>query len=287
VQLFIIVPNLLGNGLSSSPSNTPAPFDGPSFPQVTLYDNVACQHRLVTEHLNIDHLRLVVGFSMGAQQPFQWGALYPDMVDAIAPICGSAKTSAHNANLLHGARAALTTAGDFDDGRYATPPVRALQAFCRVYASLVSCSDFYRNAEYSKLGLASPEDTIRFFEGFFRHRDANDLLATLWTWQQADISANTTYNGDLSSALQAITARAIVMPSTTDFLFQVGDSEVEVGHMPNAELRPIPSNWGHVAGFGANPPDNEWVDAAIDELLRGRPDGQRPASAPQVATKVG
>lgn len=286
-KLFIIVPNLLGNGLSSSPSNTPVPFDGPAFPDVTLYDNVACQHRLVTEHLNIDHLRLVVGFSMGAQQAFQWGALYPDMVDAIAPICGSAKTSAHNAILLGGARAALTAAADFDAGRYATPPVRALQAFCRVYTSLVFCSDFYRDAEYSKLGLTSPEDTLRFFEGFFRQRDANDLLAALWTWQHADISANDTYNGDLGSALQAISARVIVTPSTTDFLFQVGDSEVEVGQMPNAELRPIPSNWGHVAGFGANPPDNDWVDAALDELLRRRPGGQRPASARQVATKVG
>ena len=90
---FVIVPNVLGNGLSSSPSNTPAPFDGPSFPTVTVYDNVRCQHRLVTERLGVDHLRLVVGFSMGAQQAFHWGALYPEMMDAIAPICGSARTS--------------------------------------------------------------------------------------------------------------------------------------------------------------------------------------------------
>jgi homoserine O-acetyltransferase len=57
------------------------------------------------------------------------------------------------------------------------------------------------------------------------------------------------------------------MPSCTDFLFQVSDSEVEVGHMPNAELRPIRSTWGHVAGFGANSPDNAVVDAALNELL--------------------
>jgi homoserine O-acetyltransferase len=270
-KFFIVVPDLLGNGLSSSPSNTPPPFDGPSFPGVTVHDNVRCQHRLVTEQLGIDHLRLVIGFSMGAQAAFHWAALYPDMVDALAPICGSAKTSEHNALLLLGARAALTSAADFDDGRYTTPPVRALQAFSRVYASLVLCSEFHRGREYTKLGLASPDDTMRFFERFFRQRDANDLLASLWTWQHADISANELYNGDLDAALNATTANTIVMPSTTDFLFQACDSQAEVATMPNAELRPIDSTWGHVAGFGANPPDNEVVDAALRSLLTESP----------------
>jgi homoserine O-acetyltransferase len=90
---FIVVPNMFGNGLSSSPSNTPLSFDRAGFPNVTLYDNVACQYRLVTRKLEIDRLRLVVGFSMGAQQAFHWGALYPEMVQAIAPFCGSARTS--------------------------------------------------------------------------------------------------------------------------------------------------------------------------------------------------
>ena len=82
---FVIVPNMFGNGLSSSPSNTPPPIDRAAFPRVTVYDNVSAQHRLVTEHLGITRLKLVAGFSMGAQQAFQWGALYPDMVRAIAP----------------------------------------------------------------------------------------------------------------------------------------------------------------------------------------------------------
>src|SRR5258708_7782348 len=72
-QYFIIVPNMFGNGLSSSPSNTPPPFDRAVFPNITVYDNVVCQHRLVTERLGVKQVRLVVGFSMGAQQAFQWG----------------------------------------------------------------------------------------------------------------------------------------------------------------------------------------------------------------------
>jgi homoserine O-acetyltransferase len=123
-RYFIVMPNMFGNGLSSSPSNTPPPFDRAAFPRVTLYDNVICQHRLVAEHLGISRIKLVVGFSMGAQQAFQWGALYSDMVQAIAPFCGSARTSPHNYLFLEGVKATLLADGAFADGWYQTPPVK-------------------------------------------------------------------------------------------------------------------------------------------------------------------
>ncbi len=268
-KYFIIVPNMFGNGLSSSPSNTPPPFDRAVFPNITLYDNVVCQHRLVTEYLGINRVKLVVGFSMGAQQAFQWGALYPDMVQAIAPICGSARTSPHNYLFLEGVKAALVADAAFAEGWYQTPPVKGLRAFSRVYMGWAFSQDFFREQEYRKMGLVSLEDSVRFLEGYFRRRDANDLLAMLWTWQHADISANEIYHGDFAAALGGIKARAIVMPGDTDLYFRVRDNELEVAQMPNAELRPIPSIWGHVAGLGVNPPDNAFIDAALDELLAG------------------
>jgi len=267
-KYFIVVPNMFGNGLSSSPSNTPPPFDRAAFPHITLYDNVVCQHRLVTEHLGIDRVKLIVGFSMGAQQAFQWGALYSDMVQAIAPLCGSARTSPHNSLFIEGVRAALLADAAFAEGWYETPPVKGLRAFSRVYAGWLFSQDVFREQEYRKMGLASVEDTVRFVEGYFRRRDANDLLAMLWTWQHAAISANEIYKGDFTAALRAITARAMVMPGETDLYFRVRDNELEVEQMPKAELRPIPSIWGHMAPFGANPPDNEFIDAALKELLQ-------------------
>jgi homoserine O-acetyltransferase len=121
---FIIIPNMLGNGLSSSPSNTPEPYNGPRFPKVTAYDNVHAQHRLVTEVFGIATLPLVVGWSMGALQTFHWGALYPDMVQRIAPFCGSAKCSRHNFVFLEGVKAALTADVAFAGGwsRASRPP---------------------------------------------------------------------------------------------------------------------------------------------------------------------
>ena len=69
-----------------------------------------------------------------------------------------------------------------------------------------------------------------------------------------------------AAALKA-TARAIVMPSATDLYFRVRDNELEVEQMPNADLRPIPSTWGHAAGRGTNPVDNQFIDTALQELL--------------------
>ena len=264
---FVIVVNMFGNGLSSSPSNTPPPLDRAAFPHVTVYDNVVAQHQLVDGHLGVSRIKLVAGFSMGAQQALHWGALFPDMVDAIAPICGTARTSPHNVVFLEGLKAALTADAAFADGWYDKPPVRGLVAFGRVYAGWVYSQDFYREQEYRKMGLSSIDDVLRFSEARYRSRDANDLLAMLWTWQRADVGAHPRFNGNLKAALGAITPRAIVMPGATDLYFRVRDCELEVQEMPNAELRPIPSIWGHAAGRGTNPADNAFIDAALKELL--------------------
>ena len=90
----------------------------------------------------------------------------------------------------------------------------------------------------------------------------------LWTWQHADISANELYNGDFDKALGAITADAIVMPCETDLYFTVEDNRREVARMPRAELRPIPSLWGHRAGNPVfQPEDAKFIDDAVRELL--------------------
>src|SRR5262249_55313335 len=88
---FIISMNMLGAGLCASRSNAVPPFDGERYPKVTLTDNVRMQQRLVTEVFGIQKIALVWGFSMGAQQAYHWGALFPDMVERICVVCGSAR----------------------------------------------------------------------------------------------------------------------------------------------------------------------------------------------------
>lgn len=264
-RYFIVVPDQFGNGLSSSPSNSPAPQDRMRFPLVHPYDNVQAQHRLLTERYGIDRIKLVVGFSMSGQQAFHWGALYPDMVERIAPICGSARTAVHNFVFLEGIKAALTADCAWADGEYTSPPVAGLRAFSRVYAGWYASQSFFREGLHdSGNGV---EGFLRGAERSFGRFDANDLLAMLATWQAADIAAHPRFGGDLAAALGAIRARAVVMPSRTDLYFPPEDNEIEVAQMPNAELRIIPSIRGHLAGGGGDPEDRAWVSDQLAELL--------------------
>lgn len=266
-RYFVVIPNMLGNGLSSSPSNTPAPHGAGAFPLMTLYDNVMCQHRLLTEHLGVKRIRLVTGFSMGGQQSYQWGALFPDLLDAIAPICASARTADHNYVFVDSAVNALELDPAFNDGWYHAQPVRGVRAFGHVYSAWLFSQDFFRERLYRQLGLQSRDDVVRFTQGYFLANDANDLIAMARTWMAGDISANPRFGGDFERALAAITCRAIVMPGDTDLYFRVPDNEYEVARMPRAELRVIPSKWGHGAGFGIDPADNAFIDRALAELL--------------------
>ena len=269
---FIVCPNMFGNGLSSSPSNSVAPQDGARFPLVTLWDNIACQHRLIRGHLGIERIALVAGWSMAGCQAYQWAAQYPDMVEAILPFCASARTSPHNFVFLEGVRAALCADQNWNGGDYNAPPVAGLKAFARVYAGWAFSQTFYREGLYRQLGFADPEALLQDWEAdHVRDWDANNLLAKLATWQAGDISAGPLYQGDFSAALGAITARAILMPCTQDLYFPPEDNAIEVGMMPRAELRPYDSPWGHCAASPGNDPGfTASLDAALGELLERR-----------------
>lgn len=268
---FIVSANLFGNGLSSSPSNTPPPHDGPRFPNVTIWDNVAFQHRLLTEELGVERVALVAGWSMAALQSYQWAAQFPDMVSAILPFCGSAKASPHNIVFLEGVKAALCADGDWNGGDYDAPPERGLRAFGRVYAGWAYSQAFYREKLHRKQGFETFEDLLRDWEeDHVANWDANNLIAKIWTWQNADLSDNPLYGGDVVKALGAITARCITIPCTTDLYFPPEDNEIEVSHMRNAECRPFVSPWGHCVANPGNVPEFQVaLDQAIVELLSG------------------
>lgn len=267
---FVVCINLFGNGLSTSPSNAPPPQDGPRFPNVTLFDNVACQHRLVTERLGARRIRLVAGWSVGAMQAYQWAAQYPEMVDSILPFCGAARCSPHNYAFLEGPKAALQADSVWNAGDYTWPPVRGLRAFGRVYAAWAYSQAFFRDGLYRKLGLATLEDLLRDWEVDHLKWDANNLLAKIWSWQHGDISDNRIYGGDFQRALKSIRARAIVMPCNSDLYFPPQDNASEVAKMTSARLSIFNSPWGHCAGApGMLPSFARALDKAAADLLEG------------------
>ena len=265
---FVVSVNLFGNGISSSPSNTPAPFNAANFPNITLYDNVRAQYRLLTEELDVKRVALVSGWSMAGCQSFQWAAQYPGFVAAILPFCASAKTSEHNVVFLEGVKAALQADSVYADGNYSSPPVKGLKAFGRIYAGWAFSQTFYREQMYRLKGFDSAEELLKDWEQDHLDWDANDLLCKLRTWQQADISANSLYNGDFKAALNAIQAKTIVIVCDNDLYFRTEDNQIEIEHIAGGELRIYESPWGHcVASPGNDPEFERYLDQAISELL--------------------
>lgn len=268
-RYFIVCVNLLGNGLSSSPSNTPAPLDGPRFPRISVLDNVRLQRQMLREQYDIQRLQLVVGRSMGAQAAFQWGASFPLEAGRVFALCGSARTTPHNQVFLDSIKAALQADCCWNSGDYRMQPEKGLRAMGRAYAAWAMSPHFYRQGLYLGEGVTSVEDYVqkRWAPNFLK-RDANDLLSMIGTWQTADIGSDPKFRGDWQSALAAISAPALVMPSRTDMYFPPEDSAEAVAGIPDAELRVIESIWGHRAGSpGSDPRDIAAVDEAIRHLL--------------------
>ena len=262
---FVVSINMFGNGFSSSPSNTPAPQDGPRFPHISLWDNIACQYKLLTENLGIDRIALVTGWSMAGCQAYQWASQYPDFVDAILPFCASAKTSTHNYVFLEGVRAALCADQNWNNGDYDSPPVDGLKAFARVYAGWAFSQTFYRDSLFQEIGYETIEDLLIDWENeHVENWNANNLLAKLATWQASDISVGPLYNGNFKMALKAIRAKTILMPCTQDLYFPPEDNAVEASYIMNAELRPFDSPFGHCA---ANPGNDSGFEASLERAI--------------------
>ena len=270
--LFLVATELFGNGQSSSPSNTPEPFHGPRFPVTTIRDNVAAVHRLLTEELKVTHVRAVIGFSMGAQQAFQWAVSYPRFADRIVATAGTAKTWPHGIVRLEGQIAALTADPAFNGGDYTSPPRKGIEAYGMVWLGWLYSQEWWRRemwkARSADATLEQEMESRR--RTFFANSDANDLILQARTWQRHDVGTTPGFNGDVQRALGSIAIPVLYMPSETDLYFPIGDARFEASFIPRVTLTPIPSLWGHPAGAGGNPVDRKFLNDTIGRFLSAR-----------------
>ena len=263
---FIISINMFGNGLSSSPSNSMPPQDRANFPKITLWDNIVCQHRLLTEEFDINYIALVVGWSMAGCQAFQWAAQFPDMVGAILPFCASAKTSPHNFVFLEGVKAALCADQNWNKGKYEKPPISGLKAFARVYAGWAFSQTFYREGLFKDLGYDSIEKLLVDWENdHIKNWDANNLLTKIATWQTGDISYGPLYKNDFKKALKSIKAKTIIISCTQDLYFPPEDNLFEAKYISNAEICIYDSPLGHCV---ANPGNDINFQIELDRCIK-------------------
>jgi homoserine O-acetyltransferase len=272
-KLFLVATELFGNGRSSSPSNTPEPFHGPRFPVMTIRDNVEAVHRLLTEELHITHLRALIGFSMGAEQAFQWAVSYPTFASRIAATSGTAKCYPHGVVRLEGQIAAITADPAFQNGDYTAPPAKGIETFGTVWLGWLYSQEWWRR-ELWRTGAAQAMTFDQYFQNrrtrFLNTADANDLILQMRTWERHDVGATPGFGGDVEKALRSIKAPLLYMPSETDLYFPVGDARYEAAFIPGVTLLPIPSLWGHTAGAASNPVDAKFLNDNIARFLTNR-----------------
>lgn len=269
---FLIATELFGNGRSSSPSNTPEPFHGPRFPVTTIRDNVEAVHHLLVDELGIHHLEAVIGFSMGAQQAFQWAVSYPDFMDRAVATSGTAKTYGHGIVRLESEIDAIKTDDAFKDGDYTVEPEKGIEEFAIVWTAWLYSQQWWRDELWKTTvppGTTFAQVVEEYRTHFIPNADANNLILQMRTWEQHDVGTTPGFGDDVKKALGSIKVPLLYMPSETDLYFPVGDARYEAQFIPHCTLLPIPSLWGHPAGAGASPEDAKFLNEHIAAFLKG------------------
>lgn len=267
-KYFIILPGMLGNGFSSSPSNTPEPHDRGAFPNVTIGDDVVAQHRLITEHFGITQLQLVLGWSMGAQQTYEWAVRFPDMVKRIAPIAGTAKVTPHNALWVMSHEDALKSDPHFNDGFYndSRECHAGLRRHSRLWGVMGLCQEFYQQETWRSIGFSSLKDfQTGFWDNYFLPMDPNNLICMGWKWRHGDVSRHT--NGNLKDALNRVKAKTYVISFANDMAFPPEHSEAEQRMIPHSEFHIVNTLWAHFGMF-CLAGENVQIDKLLYKLLQ-------------------
>lgn len=268
-RYYLVATELFGNGRSSSPSNTPPPFNGPRFPVATIRDNVEAVHRLLVEDLRIASLQAIIGFSMGAEQAFQWAVSYPKFSKRIVATAGTAKCWPHGIARLESQIAAIQLDPLFEGGNYRTQPKNGVRLFGLVWVPWLFSQEWWRQELWRR---GEPPGTtfdsvLSRLAALFTEFDANDLILQARTWQRHDVGTTKGFGGSVEKALASIQAAVLYMPSETDLYFPISDARYEARFIPNVTLAAIPSLWGHPAGAGADSADASFLNGRIAAFL--------------------
>ena len=259
-KYFIILPDGIGHGKSSKPS------DGlrARFPQYTYADMVAAQHALVLQGLEVDHLRLVMGTSMGCMHTFMWGEAFPDFMDALMPLaCLPVQIAGRNRLWRKLLTDAIRSDPQWLQGDYQSEPTGAL----RTAAGLLMIAG--SAPIQMQLTLPTRDAADQFLEKFMQREleelDANDLLY--------QVSASRDY--DPSPALEKIKVPLTQVNSADDFINppELGLAEREIKRVKGGRFVLLPAS-DRTHGHGTHTWAALWQQDLAQLLQASQPEGR-------------
>ena len=251
-KYYVVVVDALANGVSSSPSNSQLQ-PRMRFPKITIRDMVETQHRLLTGVLRINHVKAVIGISMGGMQAFQWMVSHPGFIDVAIPIVGSPRLAPYD--LLHWQAQidAITNDPAWQGGEYAENPARVAGA--AFGAMLLTTPGHYNRTTKREEVLASLQKA-KEVAAF----DANDKIRQTQAMMALDVSQG--FGGSMERAAAAVKARTLVIVATADHVVTPGPA-VEFAKLLGAPVVTLENDCGHLAP-GCEP---ERVNEAVAEFL--------------------
>jgi homoserine O-acetyltransferase/O-succinyltransferase len=249
-RFFLILVDAIGDGVSSSPSNSPKQARL-AFPRFTIHDMVETQRRLLREVLGVERLHAVMGISMGGMQAFEWSVAHPDEVARAVPIVGTPQLTSHDLHLwnteLHALEDSVAYAGGNYQGR---PKIRAVQDihWLMLTTPRHRARDTSRDA-YAKWAEDKEADTA--FDWNDWHRQAEAML-------KHDIAR--AHGGSLEAVAKTVKAKMLVVVADQDHMVHPEPAKAFAKAMGDrADLVVLDTDCGHFAPGCASAEVNERV----------------------------
>jgi homoserine O-acetyltransferase/O-succinyltransferase len=266
-KYFIVATDAIGNGLTTSPSNSRAQ-PRMSFPRFLIRDMVTSQHKLMTEHLGVTHVVAVVGPSMGGMQALQWGVSHPDFMDSLVALVPLARTPAWSVVVMEASRKAIMLDPAWSGGNYTTPPANGIRLWRDILGFLAArAPEMYRyqfpnQADVLPWLKAQEDAQIPLF-------DANDWIYQTWAYDAHDVGTTPGMNGDYVKALRAIKAKTLILAGQKDLLnpeWEPLEASRYVRDVRYVTIRPEAVT-GHASAGGLFPADVDFLNTEIGGFL--------------------
>ncbi|MDQ7979372.1 alpha/beta fold hydrolase [Paraburkholderia sp. SARCC-3016] len=271
-RYFIITTDAIGNGLTTSPSNS-VKQPGMAFPRFAIRDMVESQYRLVTGKFGITHLFAVIGASMGGMQTLQWGVSHPDMMDALVPIVPLGRTPPWTKTVLELTRQEITSDPAWDDGHYrqGTEPEQGMRLWAGTLALITRTPELMKNTVAD--GDATQNEAAQWLrkteDSAWKNFDARNWIYQTWAYDAHDLGTTPGFNGDYHHALRSIRARMLVLAGVGDLLNPEPEALEVARYVHGAQFESIEPRWpsGHFSAAGVTQPEVDFQNREIGAFL--------------------
>ena len=256
-RFFIVCADPIGNGLTTSPSNSVLQ-PRSRFPRFTLRDMVSAQYRLCAEVLGLERLHAAIGASMGGMQVLQWGASHPAFARKLVAMTPMARTAPWAAMVTRTARACLMADPAWNGSEFTAVPERGWRAYAHLMTALMT-----RTPKALAAGIATTADLDAWSERAVAMQaatrfDALDYLYQSWAYEAHDVGA---------AALASIRAATLVLAPPLDLFNPESSARDAAAAIPGARFVEIPSIQGHQAATSTDPADAAFLNRAIRDFL--------------------